>query len=81
LLFVATISFAISSRNAILRHDEAIVITSGVWAKSSPDHSANGFELPEGTKVRIVSEEKGWYEVMRADGKKGWLLKSDVEQI
>ena len=81
LLFVATLSFAISSRNNMLTHDEAIVLSSAISVKSSPDRSATElFVLHEGAKVRVVSENDEWSEVV-ADGKKGWLLKSDIEQI
>ena len=81
-LFVATISFAISSRNDILTHDEAIVLSSAISVKSSPDRSATDlFVLHEGTKVRIVSEIEEWCEVVLADGKKGWLQKNDIEEI
>ena len=81
-LFVATTSFAISSRNDILTHDEAIVLSSAISVKSSPDRSATElFVLHEGTKVRIVSEIEEWCEVVLADGKKGWLQKNDIEEI
>ena len=81
-LFVATTSFAISSRNDILTHDEAIVLSSAISVKSSPDRSATDlFVLHEGTKVRIVSEVDEWCEVVLADGKKGWLQKNDIEEI
>ena len=81
-LFVATTSFAISSRNDILTHDEAIVLSSAISVKSSPDRSATElFVLHEGTKVRIVSEIDEWCEVVLADGKKGWLQKNDIEEI
>ena len=81
-LFVATISFAISSRNDILTHDEAIVLSSAISVKSSPDRSATDlFVLHEGTKVRIVSEIDEWCEVVLADGKKGWLQKNNIEEI
>ena len=81
-LFVATTSFAISSRNDILTHDEAIVLSPAISVKSSPDRSATDlFVLHEGTKVRIVSEVDEWCEVVLADGKKGWLQKNDIEEI
>ena len=82
LLFVATTIFAISSRNDMLSHDEAIVMASAISVKSSPDRSATDlFVLHEGTKVHILSEMDEWCEVVIADGKKGWLLKSNIENI
>lgn len=82
LLFAATTSFAVSSRNDMLRHDEAVVMGSAISIKSSPDSSATDlFVLHEGTKVRVVSELDEWCEIVIADGKKGWMLKSSIENI
>ena len=82
LLFVATISFAISSRNDMLTHDEAVILSSAISTKSSPDRSATElFVLHEGTKVRVVSEHNGWSEVVLADGKKGWVENIHIERI
>ncbi len=82
LLYVITTTFAVSSRNEMLRHDEAIVMGSAIAVKSSPDSSATDlFVLHEGTKVHIVSEMDEWCEIVIADGKKGWTLKKSVENI
>lgn len=82
LLFVATTSFAISSRNDMLSHDEAIVMGTAISVKSSPDRSATDlFVLHEGTKVKVLTEVDEWIEVVIADGKKGWTLKSNIETI
>lgn len=82
LFFVALTSFALSSRNDMLQHDEAIVMSSAISVKSSPDRSATDlFVLHEGTKVKILSEVDEWCEVVIADGKKGWMLKNDIEEI
>lgn len=81
-LFVATLSFAASSRNDMLTHDEAVVMSSAISIKSSPDNSATDlFVLHEGTKVRIVAEMDEWCEVVIADGKKGWTEKKNIEEI
>ena len=82
LLFVATTLFALSSRNDMLAHDEAIVLSSAISVKSSPDNSATDlFVLHEGTKVRILSEIDEWSEVSIADGKKGWTESRNIEEI
>lgn len=82
LLFVATTLFAISSRNDMLTHNEAIVLSSAISIKSSPDNSATDlFVLHEGTKVRILSEMDEWCEVVIADGKKGWTEAKNIEEI
>ena len=82
LLFVTLTSFAVSARNDMLLHDEAIVMGTAISVKSSPDNSATDlFVLHEGTKVKVLSEVDEWCEVVIADGKKGWTLKSNVEEI
>ena len=81
-LGIVVTSFAISSRNNMLEHDEAIVMASAISIKSSPDSSATDlFVLHEGTKVRIVAEIDEWREVTLADGKKGWVEAKNIEEI
>ena len=66
----------------MLLHDEAIVMGTAISVKSSPDNPATDlFVLHEGTKVKVLSEVDEWCEVVIADGKKGWTLKSNVEEI
>lgn len=82
LLFVCTTSLAVASRNDILSREGAVVLSSAISVKSSPDCSATDlFVLHEGTKLRILTEVDGWYEVVIADGKKGWIDSHTVEQI
>ena len=82
LLFVAMTSFAVSTRNDMLQHEEAIVMGSAISVKSSPDRSATDlFVLHEGTKVKVLSEVDEWREIAIADGKKGWTLESNIEEI
>ena len=82
LLFVTTLSFAISERNDILNREQAIVMSSAISVKSSPDRAATDlFVIHEGTKVTISSQVEGWAEVTIADGKKGWTELSHLERI
>ena len=81
-LFIVTTAFALSSRKDMLSHNEAIVLSSAISVKSSPDRSATDlFVLHEGPKVRILSEMDEWNEVVIADGKKGWTESSHLERI
>ena len=80
LFMIATTSFAISSRNDMLNHEEAVVMASAISVKSSPDRSATDlFVLHEGTKVKVLTAVDEWVEVVIADGKKGWTLKNNIE--
>lgn len=82
LAFIITASFAIAERRDMLRREQAIVMSSAISVKSSPDRSATDlFVLHEGTKVRIATEIDGWYEIVIADGKKGWTESRNIEQI
>lgn len=82
LLFVIVTSFAISARRDILDRSAAIVMSSAISVKSSPDRAATDiFVLHEGTKVTISTEVDGWCEVTIADGKKGWTESSHLERI
>lgn len=82
LLFVATTTFAVSLRNDMLTRDEAVVLSSAISVKSSPDRSATDlFVLHEGTTLRILTSWGEWREVVIADGKKGWIEAKYIEQI
>ena len=82
LLFVFTTTFAISSRNSIINRSEAVVMSSAISVKSSPDRlSTDIFVLHEGTKVTVSSEVDGWCEITISDGKKGWTEASHLERI
>ena len=81
-LFVATSVFAISERNQLVGHTEAIVMSTAASVKSSPDRSATElFVLHEGTKVSIGATTDGWAEVRIADGRKGWIEDKRIERI
>ena len=81
LLFITT-AFAIAERNDILLREDGVVMASAISVKSSPDRNATDqFVLHEGTKVRITTEIDGWYEIVIADGKKGWSEAKNIEKI
>lgn len=80
--FVISVSFSAVERKRALNASEAIVITSAVSVKSSPDRNSQDlFIIHEGTKVEVVSAFNGWTEIMIADGNKGWMLTEAIEMI
>ena len=82
LLFVATSWFAAVERRVMLDREDAVVMSSSVSVKSSPDRSATDlFVLHEGTTLRVVGTLDEWSEVVIADGKKGWIESAKIEQI
>jgi tetratricopeptide (TPR) repeat protein len=63
-------------------HHQAIIFTSSVTAKSSPDSNAKPlFVVHEGTKVDIMQTQDNWIEVELPNGNAGWIAASDVQQI
>lgn len=82
LLFFLTASFAASQRREILNASQAIVMSSAVPVKSSPDDkSPDIFILHEGTKVTMIRNHDNWREIMIADGNKGWIREEALEAI
>ena len=81
-LFVVTTAFAMSARGVVKNHSEAVIMSSSVSIKSSPDRSSTElFVLHEGTTVETGNEVDGWIEIRIADGRKGWIELSRIEHI
>ena len=81
-LFIATSVFAISSRNEMVKGKGAVIMSSSVSIKSSPDRAATElFVLHEGTTVVVGEKIEGWVEIRIADGRKGWIEESRIERI
>ncbi len=83
LLFVGIANaFAFSQKRERVRREQAIVMVGAARANASPDENSNLlFELHEGTKVKIKSSDRNWYEIEIANGSVGWTLKKNVEVI
>lgn len=81
-LFIVATLFAAADRSETLDRREAIVMSSAVSVKSSPDKAATDlFVLHEGTALRTGDTLGDWTEVTIADGKKGWLESRHIETI
>lgn len=79
---IFAISFAAINRDEQLHSSDAIVMLGAAPVKSSPDiNSKDIFILHEGTKVAITDAIGEWYEIIIADGNKGWILKDSIEKI
>ena len=60
----------------------AITVVKSTEALYGPfDTATKFFVLHEGMKVNVVQEKDDWRKVERADGKVGWVKKSDVEMV
>jgi tetratricopeptide (TPR) repeat protein len=82
LFFLLTFVFAWSGYSYAQSAAEAIVFAPTITVKSSPDEkSTDLFVLHEGTKVRLLDQISGWYEIRIANGSVGWLPVSSLEKI
>ena len=85
MLFVFCISMiaAFQQKHQIEVRDTAIVTSSAVNVKSTPaENGTDLFVIHEGTKANIIDDTmKEWKEVVLDDGKRGWIMTSDMERI
>ncbi len=81
-LFWITTLYALGERDELLNRDGAVIMSQSISIKSSPDKSATDlFMLHNGTTVKILRLIDDWYEIVIADGKKGWIESKRVEII
>jgi tetratricopeptide (TPR) repeat protein len=74
--------FAWSGHYYLTSDDEGIVFSATITAKSSPDdNSTDLFVLHEGTKVVLLDNINGWYEIRIANGSVGWLPHTSLVKI
>jgi len=74
--------FANGQRQKLIDRTGAIVFSSTVTVKSSPDESGTDlFILHEGTKVNIKSKLGTWREISTEDGNVGWMPANDIKVI
>ena len=83
LLAFCCLGFASSQKAAYNRADSAIVTVPVSSVRSSPGSEAakDLFVLHEGTRVRILDEVGGWWNIELSDGRQGWIPSSDLELI
>lgn len=74
--------FAANQKHSLINRNSAIVFSSTVTVKSSPDTSGTDlFVIHEGTKVFIRSMLGTWSEIELEDGHVGWMPSKDIEKI
>lgn len=69
--------------HAIARLDiQAVIMSSSVYVKSSPDEKGNDlFILHEGTKVDVLDNLNNWKKIRIANGSIGWIKSDEIEII
>lgn len=79
-IFAITLSY--QKYNSFNNRNEAIVFTSTITVKSSPNkNSVDLFVIHEGTKVNIIEKLGEWCEIKIANGSVGWLPVSSLKSI
>jgi tetratricopeptide (TPR) repeat protein len=74
ILSATSIAFALRNKSLVYDSHKAIIFSTLVSGKSSPDNSGTDlFVLHDGTKVTIEDKVGEWYEVRLSDGNKGWI--------
>ena len=83
LVFVMSNVFAWHQKQAFEHRDKAVVVAPTINVKSTPsDTGTDAFVIHEGTSVIITDRTmKDWFSVTLANGKEGWLKRSQVEVI
>ncbi len=81
-IFVITVSSALSRHRDIVNPDTGIILAPSVVVRSSPSESGTElFILHEGTKIEINEEVFNWQNIKLIDGREGWILMDDFESI
>jgi len=82
-LFIFSNVFAYEQKNALENRKGAIVIAPSVNVKKTPvKNGTDEFVIHEGTRVDITDKSmKTWRAIRLADGREGWLLTNQLEEI
>ncbi len=82
LLLSLSLFFAYKSKIQMNKHPEAIIMSTVVYAKSTPDRTSGDlFAIHEGLKVYITDKINEWVEIQIPNGEKGWIQTSTIEII
>lgn len=83
ILFVFSFAAAYNQKEALTSHNSAIVVAASTGVKSTPTkNSKNDFVIHEGTKVHITDRSfSSWLGIRLDDGREGWIMTSDIEEI
>lgn len=82
-VFVVSNIFAFQQKCKLENSKSAIVTATTVSVKNTPAKSGTDvFVIHEGTRVEITDRAmKDWRGIKLADGREGWLLKNQIEEI
>jgi tetratricopeptide (TPR) repeat protein len=82
ILLVFSLLFGGIQSKQSVHPDSAIVFSSSLTAKSSPDPGGTDlFVIHEGVKVKITDKVGTWIRIRLADGNEAWIPENSVERI
>jgi tetratricopeptide (TPR) repeat protein len=83
LLSITTFYLGYRQRNQALNRSEAIIYSSEVVVKSTPNNSGSDlFIIHEGLKVKIIDKQGNYYRIILDDNKsQGWIPRESAEII
>jgi len=82
ILFALTVSLLVVKINRETIEKNGVIVVQSVTVKTSPDiKSTDTFVIHEGLKVRLEDKLDDWVKIRLADGKVGWLLIENTEEI
>ena len=82
IILALTVSLLVVKVNREKTEKSGVVVVQSVTVKTSPDiKSTDTFIIHEGLKVKLEEELDDWLKIRLADGKVGWLLAENVEEI
>ena len=84
MIVLLVISFYIAYQKYNLQNKDnyGIIFSPTITVKSSPaTNSVDLFVIHEGTKVEIMDQVEGWYEIKIANGSIGWLPQNILRKI
>jgi tetratricopeptide (TPR) repeat protein len=82
ILFIFTISAALTQHRGIVQPEFGIIISPSVIVRSTPSESGiELFILHEGARIRANEQVTGWYNIRIIDGREGWVRTGDFEHI
>jgi tetratricopeptide (TPR) repeat protein len=82
ILSATSLAFALRNKSLVYDSHKAIITSTLISGKSSPDNSGTDlFVLHDGTKVTVEDKVGEWFEVRLSDGNKGWIPANSLSII
>ena len=82
IILALTVSLLVVKVNREKTEKSGVVVVQSVTVKTSPDiKSTDTFIIHEGLKVKLEDKLDEWIKIRLADGKVGWMQKSDLMEI